>query len=361
MKGMKRPLLLTLALAVAWLLLGSIEVTSVALRGREPLGGILKGAAGWITLGYLISLVLFQIYAWLERRLHSWRLVAAATLACLVMAVVRILTGAGLWWLGLRAFLEPPNLAWPAVFTSVLWNLVWLSLFSLLYFTISHWLQLEDERNKTLRATALAHQAQLQMLRYQLNPHFLFNALNSIRGMILEDPEKSRRMITTLSEFLRYSLDGDTRETTIGEEVAAIQNYLAIQRIRFERKLEITTAIDPAAETAVIPCFLIHPLVENAIKYGIDTSPLPLRVVIEVSRQNDELRIRVRNSGKMAGVNKATGTGTGLRNITQRLELVYPGQHSFRIYEDDGWVHAEMNVPLEPKESHEDVPSLDRG
>jgi LytS/YehU family sensor histidine kinase len=255
---------------------------------------------------------------------------------------------------------------WQQVCADGLWNLAVLGLFSLLYFTIRYRLELQEQKEKTLRATALAHQAQLQMLRYQLNPHFLFNALNSIRAMILEDAGKSRKMVTTLSEFLRYSLDGDTKETTIGGEVAAIRNYLEIQRIRFERKLEVTTEIDPEAESAAIPCFLVHPLVENAVKHGMNTSAMPLRVKIQVSRFADQLRIRVLNTGRLASgdspVGDATdGTGTGLRNIAQRLELVFPGRHSFSIRESEGWVHAEIDVALEPRVEHETVSSLDRG
>jgi len=221
-----------------------------------------------------------------------------------------------------------------------------------LYFMVRYWLELQDQREKTLRATALAHQAQLQMLRYQLNPHFLFNALNSIRAMVLEDPGKSRQMITRLSDFLRYSLDGEAKETTIGGEIAALRGYLEIQRIRFERRLEVAIEVDPRAESIVIPCFVIHGLVENAIKYGMDTSPMPLNVLIQVSRQDGGMQIRVRNSGRLvasdaAASASAAGTGTGLRNIVQRLELGFPGRYSFEIGEKDGWVSAEIGLRLE--------------
>jgi two-component sensor histidine kinase len=343
----RRPLLLTLALAIAWLLLGSIEAASGALMGRQSLRDIVKNVAGWTVAGFLICLLLFWLFGILERRYRGWRLVGAATLAGLAMVVLRILLGAFLRYLGVQGFLDGAAPKWQNILASALWNLVWLALFSFLYFTISYWLELQEQRKKMLQATALAHQAQLQMLRYQLNPHFLFNALNSIRAMILEDAAKSRQMITRLSELLRYSLDGDTKEATIGGEIAAIQNYLALQHIRYERKLEVTTRIDPEAESAVIPCFLIHPLVENAIKYGIDTSPMPLKVAIEVSRRDDQLQIRVRNTGRLASGASAEGTGTGLRNITQRLDLVFPGRHAFRIHEDDGWVHAEIDLALD--------------
>ncbi len=342
----KKPFLLTVTSGTAWLLLGSIEVISMALRGRQSFQSIVAGMAGWTILGFLICLLLFRIYSLVERRYRGWRLVGTAALACAAMSVLRIAVAIPLWRAGVPGMMDASSLSGVALLAGFLWNLVWLALFSLLYFTITYWLELERQREVALRAAALAQQAQLQMLRYQLNPHFLFNALNSIRAMILEDAGRSRHMITMLSEFLRYSLDGDTKETTIGEEVAAIQNYLEIQHMRFERKLEVTTTVDPEAESACIPCFLIHPLVENAVKYGIESSPMPLRVAIEVARRDGPLHIAVRNTGRLAANGDAPGTGTGLRNITQRLELAFPGRHAFKLYENDGWVHAEIDVKL---------------
>jgi LytS/YehU family sensor histidine kinase len=235
-----------------------------------------------------------------------------------------------------------------------------LGLFSFLYFAIHHWKQAAEQREKARQATALAHQAQLQMLRYQLNPHFLFNALNSIRAMIVEDPERSRQMVTELADFLRYSLDSEEQESTIGGELEAIENYLAIQRIRFEQQLDATVHADPAALGVAVPCFLIHPLVENAVKYGMETSAMPLRIGIEVVLNGQELDICVSNTGRLlesapAPGRPPNGTGTGLKNITQRLNLVFPDRHSFRIWESDGWVRARIQIRLETRDSGHEV------
>jgi LytS/YehU family sensor histidine kinase len=231
-----------------------------------------------------------------------------------------------------------------------------LALFSLLFFAVDHWLQLREQREKARTATALAHQAQLQMLRYQLNPHFLFNALNSIRAMILREPERARQIVTELSEFLRYSLNGRSHESTVGEEMQAIENYLAIQRIRFEERLVVTVQVDPEVHAFVLPCFLVHPLVENAVKYGMETSEPPLRVAIEIAAHGPGLRIRVSNTGRLLPAVAAApgsaqdGTGTGLKNVTQRLELAFPGRHTFSVVEREGWVHAEIVLQPAAKE-----------
>jgi LytS/YehU family sensor histidine kinase len=305
-----------------------------------------------MVMGFLSCLALFWLFGKLERAFTGARLVAAAAAACLVVSAARSGFAVLLWYVGLTAFVSVSNPRWQSVCAGALWGYGQLGLFSGLYYTVRYWLELQEQREKTLRATALAHQAQLQMLRYQLNPHFLFNALNSIRAMVFEDAGKSRQMITRLSEFLRYSLDGDAKETTIGGEIAALRGYLEIQHIRFERKLSVTTEVDPQAEAVMIPCFVIHALVENAIKYGMDTSPMPLNVAIRVSRQDGRMQIRVRNSGRLVPRSatdpvEAVGTGTGLRNIIQRLELGFPGRYSFEIYEKDGWVNAEIDLKLE--------------
>jgi LytS/YehU family sensor histidine kinase len=231
-----------------------------------------------------------------------------------------------------------------------------LALFSLLFFAVDHWLQLREQREKAREATALAHQAQLQMLRYQLNPHFLFNALNSIRAMILREPERARQIVTELAEFLRYSLNGRGHESTVGEEMQAIENYLAIQRIRFEEKLAVTVHVDPALNEFVLPCFLVHPLVENAVKHGMETSEPPLRVEIEVAARGPGLRIRVSNTGRLVPAAPAESgdarerTGIGLKNVAQRLALAFPGRHTFSVVEREGWVHAEIVLRSAAKE-----------
>jgi two-component system, LytTR family, sensor kinase len=171
--------------------------------------------------------------------------------------------------------------------------------------------------------------------------------------MIVEDPARSREMITELSDFLRYSLDSSGTGSTIGDEMQAVRSYLAIQRIRFDEQLDATIEAEDSTLPIAVPCFLIHPLVENAVKYGMMTSAMPLRVRVEVRRQGDDVRIGVANTGNMVAPGGGAGreqglesTGIGLRNITERLKLVFPGRHTFQISESGGWVCAEIGLQL---------------
>lgn len=226
---------------------------------------------------------------------------------------------------------------------------------SALYFSIKHYQELQSQKKETNEVRELAHEAQLKMLRYQLNPHFLFNALNSIHALVRENQDRAERMIDALSDFLRYSLVQDeNHDVALHEELDAIQNYLNIEKIRFEEKLELTFDIEHAVEFVMVPSFLIHPLVENAVKHGMNTSPLPLQLHVRAERQDTKVFIQVANTGSLApptfgdGAMQLHSTGTGLKNIRQRLIRHYPKRHVFRVYEKDGWVFADLTLTPTP-------------
>ncbi len=219
-----------------------------------------------------------------------------------------------------------------------------------LYFGIKVWMEWRRQEKRMEKANSLAQDAQLQMLRYQLNPHFLFNSMNSIRALIDEDETKAREMITELSEFLRYSLDSkDYSNVPLRNEIEAIQHYFAIQKKRYEDKLEVIFDIEPKAGDYPVLSFLIHPLVENAVKYGMRTSPMPLTIHIKAETREGDLTIEVCNTGKWiepAQEEKQgfVSTGTGLDNVRRRLENAFPHRHRFEVFEKEGKVHVQLVI-----------------
>jgi LytS/YehU family sensor histidine kinase len=223
-----------------------------------------------------------------------------------------------------------------------------------LYIGFSWRQELEAEKERALRADALATEARLQMLRYQINPHFLFNALNAVRALIDENPPGARRMVTQLAEFFRFSLvHGQEREASLADELEAIGNYLAIQKTRFDDHLDVSIEIDPSVGDMRLPAFLIHPLVENAVKYGMETSPMPLRIRLAARLVDGHLTVEVANTGRWLDPERkpaiqAEGTGTGLHNIRGRLAMLRPGRHRFDIRERDGWVTAILDLTPGP-------------
>ena len=148
---------------------------------------------------------------------------------------------------------------------------------SLLYFGIKFWLDWSNERDRAEKLDLLAQSAQLQMLRYQVNPHFLFNSFSSLRALIRTNQIRAEEMVSKLSEFYRYSLTvKNNTEVPLVEEIEAVEHFFEIEKIRFGDKLEYYIKIEPLAEEYPVPCFMIHPLIENAVKYGMKTSDLPL-------------------------------------------------------------------------------------
>ena len=236
--------------------------------------------------------------------------------------------------------------------------LVW----SAAYFGVVTWRHSQEREREAVAARQLAQEAQLQMLAYQLNPHFLFNALTSIRAMIDEDRARARQMVTQLAGFLRHSLVArPLQTTTLAAELEALRGYLAIEQTRFEERLSIEITIEPNAERCAIPAFLIHPLVENAIKYGTrDGVDGPLRVRLAAAIVGDVLRVEVWNTGVLGGRpangggdlgladltgNGTSGTGIGVRNVRERLSHLFPGRHRFDLSDQRGWVRAVVELP----------------
>jgi hypothetical protein len=216
---------------------------------------------------------------------------------------------------------------------------------SALYFGVKFWREWQAERERALQSAALAQKAQLEMLRYQLNPHFLFNALNSIRASVDEDATRAKQMITQLSEFLRFSLLNESaKKIPLREELEAVRNYLAIEKIRFEDKLEVDFAIEKRAEDFHVPCFLLNPLVENAVKYGLQTSAKPLRIKISAEVSGSKLILEVRNSGKLNGNSNGSGTKIGLKNVRERLEKLFGAAGTFELKQDGDFVKARIEI-----------------
>ena len=233
------------------------------------------------------------------------------------------------------------------------WHAFILGTWSALYFVIKLWIEWNLQKERTLNANALAQAAKLQMLRYQLNPHFLFNALNSIRALIDENQNHAKEMITELSEFLRYSLiSKNYSNVPLKKELEAIRHYFKIEKKRFEEKLQLEYDINPLAEEYPVLSFLLHPLVENAVKYGMQTSPMPLQIRLKADVQDGKLILEICNSGKWlkAEVDDHTekqGTGTGLNNIRQRLKNAYPEKHRFEIQKLEGQVCIRIELKKE--------------
>ncbi|MFY0607942.1 MAG: histidine kinase [Cyclobacteriaceae bacterium] len=216
-------------------------------------------------------------------------------------------------------------------------------LWALFYFTFHYF----ERYNIGLKYEAAANEIELRNLRSQLNPHFIFNALNSIRALVDEDPSKSKNAITQLSNILRNSLTVDRqRLVTFQEELETVKDYLALETIRYEERLKIKFDIEEDTLDFLIPPLMVQTLVENGIKHGIATLRRGGSIEIHASVQETKLNIQIRNAGQYAEPRKENETGFGLSNTRKRLELIYGEQASFRIFnESKKTVLTEITLP----------------
>jgi hypothetical protein len=259
---------------------------------------------------------------------------ASAGLSVFALAFVH-LTG---WWIPGWTPLEEILLRF------ILYWLTFLSA-SFLYFWLLADSDARGRQAEAERARSEATRLELLLLRAQLDPHFLFNSLNGIATLIPQEADKAAALVHQLSSYLRYSLDHRQHDTVpAAEEVAAMETYLGIERTRFGTDLVATVTCEPASPRHGMPCFLLQPLMENAVKHGLATASPPLHVTLSVRETHRGLRIIVSNSGHLT---RKDG-GLGLDVLRRRLQLHYPGRHRFRLREEEGLVVATLILRGEP-------------
>lgn len=294
-------------------------------------------------VGFVLTTILWVIYRRLVNRLPLNQIVLIVLLLSIIFGCLWAFIEAGFYTIQLAEYdfyanlPKFPRVALDYAMTVAGWSGV--------YFLIKFWQKWQIEQENALQATFLADKAQLEVLRYQLNPHFLFNALNSIRASVDEDGNRAKQMITQLSEFLRHSLlSAEKKEIPLREELEAVQNYLAIEKIRFEEKLEVDYEVEEAAKDFKVPCLLLNPLVENAIKHGLQTSSKPLKINISAKLEGEKLILEVANSGKLDNLHHSNGTKIGLQNVRERLEKLFGEKSSFELTQNGNFVVAKIEI-----------------
>lgn len=241
-----------------------------------------------------------------------------------------------------RAFYQP---GWTPqgieYFGAILLEFSVLAAWTGFYYGINYYLQLAEQSARMVAVAQQANTAQLEMLRYQLNPHFLFNTLNSISTLVLlRQTERANAMLSRLASFLRYSLVGEREGmATIAQEAEALKLYLDIERTRFEDRLRTRFDIEPRVMDARLPSLLLQPIVENAIKYAVTPSEDGADIVVDARQMGDRLVITIADTGPglassaAAGIGEAAvpGTNVGIANIRERLVQAYGADHRFEL------------------------------
>ncbi len=215
-----------------------------------------------------------------------------------------------------------------------------LCFWSAVYFAVTKVRQLRQ-------TTALLHATQLDALINQLNPHFLFNAINNIRALILEDPDRARAMLAALSDMLRYNLNRqDGVKVTLQQELDIVRSYISLCSIQFEQRLQYRETTDAGCGLMLVPKLLLQLCVENAIKHGISRLPAGGEVQITAMASGADIVLQVINHGVLQRQDEKHG-GVGLKNIRQRLQLLYDGKAGLQLYQQDDKVITEIRLPAE--------------
>jgi two-component system, LytTR family, sensor kinase len=222
---------------------------------------------------------------------------------------------------------------------------------SVLYFGIKFYEAKRQQEEAMLKAVALAQEAQLKMLRYQLNPHFLFNTLNAISTLILDNQNrKANQAVARLSEFLRYTLDQDPmKKVTLRQEIEALDLYLGTERLRFGERLRLEYAIEEAALEALVPSLLLQPLLENSLKYAVSAREQGGLIRIEGRTREGLLELSVIDDGPglPEGAPPSDRRGVGLTNTRERLKVLYGENCRFSVINCQPGLRVDMALPLE--------------
>jgi len=216
----------------------------------------------------------------------------------------------------------------------------------LLAYHLYHYAQREiNIAKENARLAIIAKDAQLNSLAAQLNPHFLFNSLNNIKALVIENPKSARRAIDLLSDLLRTSLySGDVLLTTLKDELALVKDYFELEKLRFEERLQFCTDVDDRLNNTLILRFSIQTLAENAIKHGIAKQKNGGLISIKITETDSFIRITIQNPGEF-NINASTD-GLGIKNLTERLLLQYKGKAKFDITSEvEGNVSSTILIP----------------
>lgn len=295
-----------------------------------------------------LTLILRYYFDWLRRKeISNW--------AFALFVFGGTLIAANIWAIEVyfldRIFESENTVVTPVTLKFYIWELfgdfLVLLGWSAFYLLIKMWYEWQTEKEKANKAILLAQESQLAMLRNQINPHFLFNTMSSLRALVRDNQKKAEEMIAKISEFLRYSLvSRKDIEVSLNSEIEAVKNYIEIERVRYGENLEVQFDIDPLSEDYPVICFLLHPIIENAIKYGMDTSKMPLIIEVKTSVLNSKLHIIISNTGTWVknDSNDKIGTGTGLNIVQERLKHKYPYTHSFKVDFREGKIFVEIEL-----------------
>ena len=332
-----------------WIVVVIMQSVVVYLSAADlPFGYILVDSVVFsLILACCIMLLWYPVrFNQWERRTWHFNLVAHFSLACVVVSFW-LSTGYGICCLFGRG-----NAAYHRFLTI---SLCWKALEGMLFYAVAvlvYYLyvyvgQLNEKAANEIRLNELIKDSELNMLKSQINPHFLFDGLNSVHSLMICHPEQAQKMLVALSDYLRYAvLSNNNMYSHVKDEMENIARYLSIEKLRFGEKLAYESDIDPECLSAEIPSMLLQPLFENAVKHGVYESLETVCIMAKITRDGKYVNIEINNSFDHEGVSQKKGSGTGLQNIRERLRLLYGTDAAMQAKAESGVFTVILKIPL---------------
>jgi signal transduction histidine kinase len=347
--------LLYLALPVLFSLVGGVETLLRSDGPRWPvaLWREFVYCAAWIVLIPPI----FRLCRWMHAGPRHWLryalgLGAGTGLSILFLPLAYEAIRLGLWWAAWKFtwIAEHPPAFWTEYRELYLHfltaSVVIFACTVVAWYAVTNYREARERKVEAVELGAMLQKAQLQALRSQLNPHFLFNTLHSIAELIHENPRHAEQMVVQLGDLLHKSLKTQAVQVPLSEELDFIRSYLAIEQMRLGDRLELIWKIDPVAVDVLVPSLILQPIVENSIRHGIAVSSHAGRLEITAGRTGDQLRLEVRDNGPGLGApREKPGNGIGLENTRARLDRLYGSRAVFQLTNDHGLV-VSMTLPV---------------
>ncbi len=309
---------------------------------------LLNAHAGWF-----LTAPLRYIFQW-ARKQSIVKMVTAIFVSTYFVAIIWTVVKNVTFWQIYKHGFEPEM--YFLYLKGTINSFIMVGCWSGLYFGIKNFQMLQKEKQNALKASTMAHQAHLKMLRYQLNPHFLFNTLNAISTLVLMNENKTaEKMVTRLSEFLRFSLDNDPiKKVPLGQEIKALSLYLEIEKVRFDDRLTVNIDIAESCNKALLPSLLLQPIIENSIKHAISKLPKGGEIEISAAVFGRDLLLEVSDNGPGADIKNGQlerENGVGLANIKDRLQSLYHKNFAFTIeHNKPQGVRVRLRIPYEIQE-----------
>jgi two-component system, LytTR family, sensor kinase len=334
--------------ALFWAALFTMHTTQMILANDNEDWPSIRWRAAMNVLAFVLCLPLGRLIArTLERRI-SKRVVAIGS-ACLPIAVVYALVGHYVW----QVVLENPPMPYSTLASIIIqsqYNFILFLLWAAFCSAILYAAQLQERERSLLQAQVLAREAELKMLRYQINPHFLFNTLNAVSALIVTgQAQAADAMVNKLARFFRNALSREsTAKVTLAEELRVQLEYLNIELTRFPDRLSWSTDIAPGLDKALVPHLILQPLFENAIKHGVARSASPVQLQLSAERRDGQVILRLANGVRLKpDPQEIAGEGVGLANVARRLANFYGAAAGLSVVQREGRFTVELRLPIE--------------